>query len=170
MASPICSLKSCGQLDVADMCSERDSRLLDACRQQGLRAERPSLWDGFDLATETGAQHTVQFLPSCLPRRVWLLPPCMRGLCETGQTLDKRARHRRDWQVLRNITWVIQQLGENKTSHCTVHTRVSTIILARFPHFEMSSSNAYVCRNVDHDLLSNNPKLFFLRTVKAFEI
>ena len=42
IANQICSLNNGGQLDDVDMCSQRDSVLLDADRHNSLRAER--LW------------------------------------------------------------------------------------------------------------------------------
>ena len=40
IANQMCSLKSCGQLNVVEMCGKRNSGLLDACRHQDLGADR----------------------------------------------------------------------------------------------------------------------------------
>ena len=68
----ICSLKSCGQVDVVERSTQRDSSLLEAFQRQGPHAERLTMWNGLDLATETtSARRSVQFFQSCQPRRVW---------------------------------------------------------------------------------------------------
>ena len=53
------------------------------------------------------------FLQRFQPRRAWCSLQCTRGMSKTERAEAVKARHRREWPILRHVKWIIARLDEN---------------------------------------------------------
>ncbi len=59
ITEPFRALASIGKLDLAEVCCTRESRLTQLVQEAGGKAERYSIWNGFDLSTEGGTNRLI---------------------------------------------------------------------------------------------------------------
>jgi hypothetical protein len=65
-----------GTVDLIEVCCASDSVLANTVVQQGGKALRCSIWNGYDLHTRDGVEKLKQAIADNRARHVWFSPPC----------------------------------------------------------------------------------------------
>ncbi len=73
---PFQGLVNFGRLDLAEVCCTRVSKLTAMVNASGGKAERFSMWNGFDLSTTGGTNRLIAELKRRRPRYLWFAPGC----------------------------------------------------------------------------------------------
>ena len=112
------ALRDPEHLFLMELACSKESVLTKEVHNQGLRAERCSVWNGFDLSTVAGVRKSLQFVHSERPENLWIATEC------TAYSPMQNLNQRDEQQKAR----LHQKRREQRVQH------VGALIVAQFAH------------------------------------
>ena len=112
------ALRDPEHLFLMELACSKESVLTKEVQNQGLRAERCSVWNGFDLSTVAGLRKSLQLVQSERPEHLWIATEC------TAYSPMQNLNQRDEQQKAR----LHQKRREQRVQH------VGALIVAQFAH------------------------------------